>query len=112
MFIHWISTGNHKVSRRLAVACVGPCPVGITERMPATPKAKRTLSPKAPAAPPNRSRTIQVTARLSEAEKRDLDELVARWEETAAAQGFAGRGFADWLRAVIRREKKASRPAT
>jgi hypothetical protein len=80
--------------------------------MPAAPKTKGTPSPKSPAAPPNRSRTIQVTARLSEAEKRDLDELVARWEESAAAQGFAGKGFADWLRAVIRREKKANRPAT
>jgi hypothetical protein len=77
--------------------------------MPATPKAKGTPTPTTGAAPPNRSRTIQVTARLSAAEKRDLDEVVARWEETAAAQGFAGKGFADWLRALIRREKKAGR---
>ena len=75
--------------------------------MPATPKAPGKTAPAAPTAPPNRSRTIQVTARLSPAEKRDLDEVVARWEETAAAQGFAAKGFADWLRALIRREKKA-----
>jgi hypothetical protein len=77
--------------------------------MSATPKAKRPPAPAAPATPPNRSRTIQVTARLSAAEKRDLDDVVTRWEEAAAAQGFAGKGFADWLRALIRREKKAGR---
>jgi hypothetical protein len=86
----------------------------------ATPKAKKRPSPKAkaaakpkakaPAKPkePRRTRPIQVLARLSAEEKRDLDDVVARWETAAAAQGFSGSGFADWLRAIIRRERRAA----
>jgi hypothetical protein len=69
----------------------------ITTRKAAT--TKRT---------PKRTRPVQVVARLSLEEKRDLDEVVARWEAAAQEQGFASSGFSDWLRAMIRREKRAA----
>jgi hypothetical protein len=70
-------------------------------------KTSRKATPAAPPKAPNRTRTEQINARLSTDEKADLDAVIQAWEEQAAAQGFAGEGFADWLRAVIRREKAA-----
>ncbi len=72
-----------------------------------TPPAKPPSTSAPTSKEPNRTRPIQVLARLSAAEKEDLDDVVARWEAAAAEQGFSGQGFADWLRAIIRREKKA-----
>lgn len=80
----------------------GPAPKAAT-RKPKTPSPSASTSKE-----PNRTRPIQVLARLSASEKQDLDEVVARWEAAAADQGFSGQGFADWLRAIIRREKKAA----
>ncbi len=75
-----------------------------------TPKAKRPATKSAPetaSGAPGRSRGIQVKAYLSAEEKRNLDRVIAAWENAAAAQGFAGEGFSDWLRATIRREVAA-----
>jgi hypothetical protein len=92
--------------------CARPSSPTKNGGMATAPKPKGAPAPAATAArqkAPTRSRALQVTARLSVEEKRDLDEVVKRWEEQAAAQGFSGSGFADWLRSIIRREKRAAR---
>jgi hypothetical protein len=71
--------------------------------MATNPKKKSASVPAAA----KRARSVQVNARLSEAEHADLSAVIAAWDRRAAEQGFAGGGFADWLRVIIRREKAA-----
>lgn len=86
----------------------------------ATAKAKKSAAPKQAAAAskkraprgegpeaPFRRRPVQMIVRLSLEEKETLDEVVARWEANARAQGFVGEGVAQWFRSILWREKQA-----
>jgi hypothetical protein len=76
--------------------------------------AKRTAKPKASAPAsegPNRARAEQVSARLSDEEKANLDAVVQAWEEQGEAAGFPAKGFNRWLVAIITREAAALKGA-
>jgi hypothetical protein len=62
------------------------------------PKAKPSTTP----------RDKIVSARLSPEERADLDAVIARWQARAEAEGYPVAGFTDWLRSIIRREKRAA----